>query len=338
MNPSDLESSWAPLSRPRASGDLVGVRVPQMPGKPAIVWLAKDDTDRRHLLVEVSPETPPLNQRGTRGLEVTTRTLRIGDRAPATFVDLACVDPAHQSTFAAVACDIANAIAASPADPRTGVLRALERWRSFWSVDPSGLTREEVLGLFGELWFMTRWMGPVSRTVVERWQGPSGARHDFQWRDASVEVKTGLASGDGLVHKIASIDQLADPETGALYLFSLHVADDALAANTLPILVERVFSETGKDEDASRLFGDKLALAGYNPAHADRYGRKLRITAEQLYHVEGSFPRLTLSSFNSGLPAGVHGISYFLSISACGPWRIATNPSDPVAAFLRRSA
>ena len=144
MNPSDLESSWAPLSRPRASGDLVGVRVPQMPGKPAIVWLAKDDTDRRHLLVEVSPETPPLNQRGTRGLEVTTRTLRIGDRAPATFVDLACVDPAHQSTFAAVACDIANVIAASPADPRTGVLRALERWRSFWSVDPSGLTREEV--------------------------------------------------------------------------------------------------------------------------------------------------------------------------------------------------
>jgi hypothetical protein len=220
-------------------------------------------------------------------------------------------------------------------DPRTGVLRALERWRSFWSVDPSGLTREEVLGLFGELWFMTRWMGPVSRTVVERWQGPSGARHDFQWEMASIEAKAATASSRGVVHEISSLDQLDDPETGSLYLFSLQVADDVLAANTLPVLIDRIYSDISADEDAQRIFSERLADARYKPADAERYTRKLRVVREDLYQIDGSFPRLTHSTFSAGLPAGIQDVSYTLDLAACAPWRIASAPSDVAARFLR---
>src|SRR5262249_9615836 len=146
---------------------------------------------------------------------------------------------------------------------------------------------------FGELWFMLRWMGPVTNNVIERWQGPLGARHDFQWETSSVEVKTATGGSRGVVHEISSLEQLDNPESGSLYLFSLTASDDALGSNTLPILIEQISSEIEYDEEAKRAFFEKLARIGYNPAHAERYDRKLRIVREELYRVHGSFPRLT---------------------------------------------
>jgi hypothetical protein len=300
------------------------------------VWIARDEAGRSHLIVELPQNAEPLAQRTTKGLDVVTRELRIGGRPPSTYIDLFCVELAHQKTFTAVACDIANAIVVSPLDPRGAVVRSLERWRSFWAADPLGLSREEALGLFGELWFMLRWMGPVTKTIVESWQGPLGARHDFQQETVSIEAKAAIASFRGVVHEISNLDQLDDPETGSLYLFSLQVADDALAANTLPVLIERVYSDLSSDEDAQRIFSERLASARYNPAHAERYTRKLRVIREELYRVEGSFPRLTRSTFQGGLPAGIQQVSYSLDLAACAPWRIATAASDPRVDFLRQ--
>ena len=335
LNPSDLETSWSSLLPSIVHGELAGVRAPNMPAQ-AGVWVARDDAGRPHLIVELPRNVEPLVQRTTKGLEVATRELRIGGRPPATYIDLFCVELAHQKTFTAVACDIANAIVVSPQDPRAAVVRSLERWRSFWAADPNGLSREEALGLFGELWFMLRWMGPVAKTTIESWQGPLGARHDFQLKVASIEAKAATASSHGVVHKISNLDQLGEPETGSLYLFSLQVADDVLAANTLPVLIERIYSDISSDEDAQRIFSERLASARYNPAHAERYTRKFRVVREELYRIDGSFPRLTRSTFPGGLPAGIQDVSYTLDLAACAPWRIASAPSDPHVDFLRQ--
>jgi len=315
-------------------GELVGVRAPSMPLQTD-VWISKDDAGEWHLLVEVPAQTAPVTRFASKGLEIAIRELRVGGRAPRNYLDLCCHDPLYQKTFAAVACDIAGAIQTSPEDPRNAVVRSLERWRSFWAVDPAGLSQKEALGLFGELWFMLRWMRSVDRRSIDRWQGPLGARHDFQWQAASIEVKTATAGSRGIIHEIASLDQLDDPETGSLYLFSLHVADDALGANTLPALVEIVFAGLAPDEDAKRLFAERLAKVGYSPGDAERYARRLRVIREELYKVDGSFPRLTRSTFLGGLPTGVEAVSYALDMAACAPWQIASGPSDPAASFLR---
>lgn len=202
MNPGDLENIWSSLSPSTVYGELAGVRAPNMPAQ-AGVWIARDEAGRSHLIVELPQNVEPLVQRTTEGLEVATRELRIGGRSPTTYIDLFCVELAHQKTFTAVACDIANAIVVSPLDPRGAVVRSLERWRSFWAADPLGLSREEALGLFGELWFMLRWIGPVTKTTVESWQDPLGARHDFQRQMALIEVKAATASSRGVVHEIS---------------------------------------------------------------------------------------------------------------------------------------
>jgi hypothetical protein len=250
---------------------------------------------------------------------------------------LVCLDGAHERTFAAVAEDIITSMAAPGANPRAAIVGTLERWRSFWSVDPTGLSREAALGLFGELWFLSRWIDPIA-VAVARWQGPTGARHDFQWEAASVEVKTAATLAGPVVHFIENLDQLTDPVTGALYLFSLQVADDALAANTLPGLVSRIALLLASDEMALRVFTERLGRSGYSPAHAERYNRSLRIIAEDLFCVADGFPRLTRSSFPEGLPPGIDRVSYCLSVAACGAWRVASSPLTATTAFLRTSS
>lgn len=334
MNPEDFEKAWSSLGAPAVRGELSGVRLPEVPPEVS-AWAACDDRGRRHLLIGIRSENEPLVARASRGLEISTQALRVNDSLPATYIDLICLGEAHGATFCAVACDIAASVASYPADPRAAVVRALERWRAFWAVDPSGLGREEALGLYGELWFIVRWMGTVVRAAIERWEGPAGARHDFQWSTASVEVKTAISSSRGAVHEISSLEQLDNPVTGSLYLFSLQVTEDSLSANSLPVIVDQIMDALRDDPKALELFSERLALAGYSPAHAERYRRPLRIVAEELYRVEGTFPRLMPSSFPLGLPPGVQGISYRLSMAACAPWRIASSPLDPAGAFLR---
>jgi hypothetical protein len=277
----------------------------------------------------------PSKKSSTRGLEVSTDDLIIGGSPSRKYIRLLCSDPAHYQTFTALCESIITAIAADPKEPKAAVVRCLERWRSFWMLDQTALSREQALGLFGELWFLSRWMGTLSLSSVSKWQGPLGSRHDFQWPVASVEIKTS-ASNTALspVHFIASLDQLDDPETGQLYFFSLHVADDNLAANSLPVLVERISSEIASNPEVSSFFLERPARAGYNPAEAERYARPLRVLGEELYRVDGLFPRLTRSTFGSGLPQGIGDVSYSLSMNACASWRIASSPLDSATRFL----
>jgi hypothetical protein len=325
-------ATWARTLRP-IPGALDGHRVGG--GAPA-VFAAIDNDGHPHLLVEIADTTALPAMRRSRALSVAVETLMVGSNPPRRYLALRCVHAAHDVTFASLAAEIATALVEGAADPATVVVRTIERWRSFWSADPLGLGPAEVLGLFGELWFLDRWMSPIDRSVIESWCGPDRARHDMQWPVFSVEIKTSatVAAG-GVAHQIAGLEQLADPVQGRLLLFSLHVADDALARNTLPTLVERVRATTVHDPVAAELVDAKLAATGYSPAHAARYTRTLRMVSEGLYAVEGDFPRLTASSFSKGLPAGISHVSYTIALAACAKHLLASSPSESVWRHMR---
>jgi hypothetical protein len=334
MSTGDLEKTWSdlPISR---SGELSGKRIPGLPLNVP-VYVVIDSSRQRQLLVPITEEAPALRSSATRGLVVSTDRLQIADSPVRRYIRLACVDVLHYPTFTALCENIVSAVLAAPKDPKGAVVRCLERWRSFWAVDQSGLTREQALGLFGELWFLYRWLGPLSASSLSGWTGPLGARHDFQWPRTSVEVKaTTSAPGAAPVHVISSLDQLDEPEVGRLYLFSLHLVDDALAGNSLPLLVEQINDALGRDAETFSMFSERLARAGYNPVDAARYIRPLRVLAEELYSVDEPFPKLTRQSFHSGVPTGVGDVEYSLSMAACVRWRIAVNPGDSGAALFR---
>ena len=255
-------------------------------------------------------------------MRVTVAAHQVSGHDPAQFIDLACLDPAVAPTFAAVAADIGNAAArVDPAGRPTVVADALARWQWFWDVDPDRLGEGDALGLFGELWFLLRWVG-VTPGAVAAWTASDASRHDLQWPSVSIEVKTtATRSPGGVVHRISRLDQLSDPETGDLLLFSLSVVRDRLAANTLPLLVDQIVAAL--PALACRDFEQKLSRRGYSPAHRRRYEIPYRIAEERLYRVGPGFPRLTLADFAGALPTGITDVTYALTMEACANWLLA---------------
>jgi hypothetical protein len=285
VNSTQLETTWSELPT-TSTNQLSGLRVPGL--RTHRVYIAVDGARRRQLLVAIPKEAEPLIQYGMRGLAVFTDELQIGNSAPDRYIQLVCVNPLHHTTFTGLCADIVTAIQADPENARVAVAQCLERWRSFWTVDAAGLSREEALGLFGELWFLHRWLDAAQLTTMQTWTGPTGARHDFQCPTHSIEVKTAITGAhQAPMHFITSLEQLDDPETGELFLFSLQLADDVLAKNTLPALIEQITTSVQAHPDNLDLFNQRLALTGYNPSEADRYARPLRITGENLYRVSG---------------------------------------------------
>lgn len=327
-----LELRWDTLVRPAQANVLSGIRVPAMPDSvPAYLALERDG--RRHFLVEIGPDTEDLREDSTRGLRVTTQDWIIGDYS-GRYVDLACSDPSLYDTFDAVILQVAEKVASSPADPRDAVVNALSRWRKFWAVDAEGLSRRAEVGLIGEMWFMQRWMAPLTAAKFASWYGPDAARHDFQTRSLSIEVKTTASTTGAFVHHIESLDQLADPEAGQLYLFSMRISYDPIGSNTLHSLVENArvaAQELG--EDVISQFDDRLSRLGYSPARLGRYRDTFRVLGETLYRVDEAFPRLTRGSFSADLFAAIPDVSYLLLPDALGAWRVGSRPSDVSGLF-----
>lgn len=318
---------WTGLSRPQ-----VGLSARLHP-ESSDVWLALDSEGRRHLLVRASEADLGQTLASTRGLRATTETLALEDQERDVWTDIVCLDPALNDTFVAVADNLAEEARLHPGDPVEAVRRTLRTWQWFWGVDPNALSPDSALGLLGELWFLDRW-APFPE-AIDTWLGPTGHRHDFVSQETSVEVKATRTRTDGTaVHRIANLDQLATPETGDLYLFSLQAVQDPNAMNTLPGLVTRVRNRMGSRTDLLGVLDQRLGRAGWSPANADRHAQTYRIVAEELYRVGDGFPRLVRETFAAGIPVGVDGITYTLDLAACAPWRIATLPSQAEAVLV----
>lgn len=333
MKASDFRELWAAIARP-ARGRLAGRRVS---GVERRTWVALDAGDVPHLLVEVPAGSEAMGIERTQGLDVAVDEMRIGDEPPRDYVALACLDANHVDTFAALCAEVVVELDRSSDDAREIVRRTVRHWRRFWAVPRGGLSRQECLGLFGELWFLERWLG--ARIGVGRWTGADASRHDFQWSAASVEIKTTAVAARGQArHVVHGLDQLDDPETGQLYVFSLQVADDDLAGNTLPRQVERIEDQLRETRDLLDDFREKLSGRGFSPGDTDRYDFRWRIVAEELYEVREGFPRLTRRSFPSGVPAGVGEVSYAVDMAACAAFLVATSPDNDTLRGLVQSA
>lgn len=329
----DLEDRWNRLSPP---ADITLAGTPATAGTGLRSYLAVDRSGTRHLLVPTSPSTSVGARRPARGLDVQVRDLAVADAPVQTWVDLQCTDTGGQGAFTALTADVLAALAGSTEDSADTVKRVLSRWRWFWTADSSRLVEGGALGLLGELWFLTRWLGPpVTASLLQRWYGPARTRHDFIAPAVSVEVKTTASRpSGGPVHRIGSLEQLEDAETGQLYLFSLQLARDELAPTSLAGLVDELMTQLADDAEASDLAAERLAAAGWTPEHADDHRRTYRVLAEELYEVSVGFPRLTRADFVGGLPEGVSNVSYNLALAACRTWRQAVSRAEPEGASV----
>lgn len=320
---------WSRLSTSRPLGESLTARI-AAPNVTSRLLAALDAENRRHLLIQLQPEEAELHDEQSRGISVATRELVVHEHGRGRYLDICCNDASGYDALDLIGGEIANGLVVSSTTPAKLVGLVLAKWRRFWGELPRQiLSREEQLGLFAELWFLSTWLAThigVDEAVV-RWRGPFGARHDFEWASRSIEVKA-TTSVRGRIHRINGLDQLAPPENGVLMLFSLRLREEAGASNTLPSLIAMCRLQLETEPASLDRFETALAQANYSPAYDEEYAKlKLRVVDEGLFRVEQDFPRITHTSFEAGVPDGVERVEYEINLGGCSHLLIASDAS-----------
>lgn len=235
-------------------------------------------------------------------------------------VRISLLNTRFSDVFTAFAEDLYKTIAPlrrSPEIPRV-LYERLEKWLQFFrSYGPEGLTRQEQLGLFGELWFLRDHVLPRMRGLeaVRRWKGPENAPQDFHFERSSVEVKTS-GHREPREIRISSAEQLEDSQAGSLHIFVACIAEGGEGGLTLPGLVTDVRERLKDQKSGQDLFNRKLQDAGYLDVHSREYAEHYEVVEEVLFRVTDGFPRI------SGVADGISDVHYRLALAFCRPFQV----------------
>jgi hypothetical protein len=195
--------------------------------------------------------------------------------------------------------------------------KRLQKWKRFFQRGRGeGLSREDYIGLFGELCFFRRCMdaGVDVGRLVGAWNGPVSANQDFTFGPVAVEVKTATGNNPQIVH-ISNVRQLDG--TGLSRLFLCHQVFDFREASGMT-LVDLVLHLRRELEDISPMvaaaFGDKLLEAGFVDTQVGEFAQ-WGFTERPLgavFDVQDGFPRL----LENAVPHGIASLTYDLDLSA----------------------
>jgi putative PD-(D/E)XK family protein DUF4420 len=212
--------------------------------------------------------------------------------------------------FAIIVADLIQASTphAAPAAAVAALFSRLATWQAFLRARRSGLGREAVVGLVGELVVLRRVAGLIQwPAAVNAWKGPAGGLHDFLGQGQGLEVKTSVGVASAL--EITTLDQMEDAGLLALLLIHVHLLETPVGSS-LPALVGEIGDELVRlAPGAVRAFKDTLLASGYSDADAALYqGLRFQILTVRAYRVGSGFPRLTRATVPQGIAAAAYRI------------------------------
>lgn len=196
------------------------------------------------------------------------------------------------------------------------LLNRFEKWRSlFDKIGLNGLTSEEQLGLYGESFFIRKFLQTNSDcgSVINSWMGSAREIKDFQHGSWSVEVKA-THSNNHQKLQISNERQLDTSNLEALFLYHLSVETRQQSGETLNQIIDSVYGILESDISSLNRFKSKLLEYGYFDAHRNLYENKgYSMRNESFYRVEGDFPRIEETDVRNG----VGDVKYSIIASQC---------------------
>jgi hypothetical protein len=268
----------------------------------------------RELVIEVFGEDlPPFDLPAFRNIDVVRVDIAGGVRLGMTLLheDLA-------KNFALMCYDLAarSGVAAS-VDAATAILmKALTNWAELFKRRASdGPTREEVLGLMGELLVLKSLLVESDvnpEALILGWRGPHGDTRDIGVNGARIEVKA-QRSTSALKLRISSLTQLDD--CGDRVFVALMRLSPSETGESLLECVESLTHLLAASPYAALEFERKIALSGVS-GESELCHEKLALDERLAYAVTASFPRLTPAN----VPQGISAVQYEVAgpaLNAC---------------------
>ena len=167
-------------------------------------------------------------------------------------------------------------------------------WKTMFRRDSANkLSREVLQGLFGELYFMKKYMlGRFGAAVaVQAWSGPDFKSKDYAVDTEWFEVKT-VGANTTTVH-ISSLAQLSSDHDGHLIVVKAESMSDQFSngESSIEELFNYIFAQIN-DETAEGIFLSKLSAFGFDSSD-ESFMSKFDVKSMTSYKVNGEFPRLT---------------------------------------------
>jgi len=230
----------------------------------------------------------------------------------------------HKDIFSTLSEDLINRIS-SIAEEKTLInqlISRLEKWRMlFEKIGQQGLSDESQAGLYGELYFLRKFMNNARNNLfcIESWKGPEKAVQDFQYSNWAVEVKTSQSKNQQKIYisNERQLDTTVIPEL-FLYHLSLEVRDDF--GESLNYIISEITDFLESDTAALNLYRMKLLESGYFSYHSHLYEKSCySIRKEGIFHISDGFPRLTEGS----IPSGVGDVRYSIILPENSIWAVS---------------
>jgi hypothetical protein len=228
---------------------------------------------------------------------------------------LECTESELVDTFLVLVLDISRRLASAATDVTWPTILAwVEEWQMLLA-RRAVLTPEQQLGLWGELWVISKAANP-DRLVVA-WRGPEGEAVDFFVDGVALDVKV---SRRAHVHHVSQRQIDSPVGLHKAYLLSIWVGVEPVRGTSLAELVD---ATVGKVSDAPALLR-QIALLGYTPLDRDQYAtRFIPLDTPRWFRAE-DVPRVRT------IDAGISQVRYVVTLDidrsladdlASGLWR-----------------
>lgn len=290
----ELISKWAEAARAKPSDR--EWRAVALSVFAAVRFLAgiREPDGRVALLIEA-----PLSAAPSTPLRISAEGVSLSDRRDAAQglvrVAIALERDPLRDVFEVLAADLVQVVrqAATPAQAVALGVSRLEAWQAFLRSGRRGLSREEQVGLLGELTVLELLAAEIGyEAAVEGWFGPLDGIHDFSRSGIGIEVKA--VAGGGNLMRISRLDQL-DRRGLSTLLIARPRFQEAPEGRTLVTAAHKIRNALDRSAAGVRpVFDDRLLRAGLievNPEASPFFSFVL----QDLYgfEVREEFPRLT---------------------------------------------
>ena len=191
-------------------------------------------------------------------------------------------------------------------------------WKSMFKRDSEcKISRENLQGLYGELYFLKKYMLDryTPEVAVLAWSGPDAKSKDFAVNNEWFEVKT--AGANAATVKISSLAQLSSVNPGHLAILKVEAMSDQFdnGESSIGDLFKYILKQID-DEKIESVFLSKLSAVGFD-ASDDSFVAKFDVKSMTLYKVDAKFPRIT----EENVPyVEICDVTYSLIINSLKPY------------------
>jgi hypothetical protein len=196
------------------------------------------------------------------------------------------------------------------------MIEIVYKWAAFFEKNlKSKLNKEQVQGLFGELFFLNLLIEESESSNIDKilnsWRGPFGDTKDFMFDSKCVEVKSKLDSRSFI--KISSEFQLDEEAGKSLELLVVSLLIDIEKGNSINDLFNEIIEKVKDREGNTYLFYHALNQIVESTESLSQYNNlRFIVSKTENFEVkEGIFPKLSRSNiYNS-----INNLRYDLEIT-----------------------